>query len=80
MRAVAAGAGGEGGPAGAVGEGVQVPGGAAGEEPTGTGAADAGVPAEPGEAPGRPENGGERKKQFENAEAAPLPLEAGSAK
>lgn len=59
---------------------MRVPGGTAGEEPTGTGAAAAGVPAELGEAPGGPENGGERKRQYENAEEAPLALEAWSTK
>lgn len=53
-------------------------GGAAGEEPARTGAAAAGVPAEPGETPGGPEHGGERKKQCEIAEEAPLALEARS--
>lgn len=76
MRAVGAGAGAEGGLAGAAGAGLCLPGGAAGEEPAGAGAAAAGVPAEPGEAAGGPENGGQRERQSENAEEAPLALEA----
>lgn len=76
MRAAAAGAGGEGGPAGAAGTGLPAPGGAAGAEPAGAGPAAAGVPAQSGEAPGGPDNGGERKRQCENAEEARVALEA----
>lgn len=59
---------------------MQVPGRAAAQEPTGAGAAAAGIPAEFGEAPGGPENGGERKRQYEHAEEAPLALETRSSK
>lgn len=53
---------------------------AAGAEPAETGTAAAGVPAEFGEAPGGPENGGEGKRQYENAEETRVALEAWSAK
>jgi len=80
MRAAAARAGGKGRPAGAEGAGLQLPGGAAGEEPPGACTAVAGVPAEAGEAAGRAEVVGEKKGQYQNAEEAPLALEAWSPK
>lgn len=78
MRAVAARAGGEGSPVGAAGAGLQLPGGAAGEEPPGPCTAVAGVPTEPGEVAGRTESVGEKKGQYQSAEETPLALEAWS--